>query len=77
MNDKTTLFPIPPPAKPKRQRGPWTQVERCRRCAGSSGDAESAYCHRHDLFIEFVDGNVYLTKDCEIIECDGKEWGYG
>ena len=71
-----TLFPIPAPVKVRRKRGPWTQAERCKRCGGSCTDAESGYCYRHDLCLEFIEAHVYLLKDCEIIECDGKRWRY-
>ena len=68
-----TLFKIP--VKPRKKRKPLKKTQQwiCKRCKGSVHDNEGAYCIRHDLCMEFHDGNVYLAKDGSKRTCDGEE----
>lgn len=69
MITPTTLFDMPP--RTPRKRGPRRQQERCKRCKWSASDPEGAYCRKHDVCIEFEDGQALFTKDGQAFTCDG------
>lgn len=74
MNTTVTLFDMP--ARTPRKRGPRRQQERCKRCRWSASDRLGAYCRKHDVCIEFEDGQALFTKDEQAFTCDGKKLDY-